>query len=218
MAAVRNQLNDFQVEEFFNALLNALRASLNENLPFDSAEFLACHLDGYKRNLNVVNSRLRKTYPEQEQLLGNLGSLIRVIHHHQREFCEALSFRNFFVEDQLAAHSVVRVRRSGVGRPEVEITQALLETLHQMLKLLGILEFQKEQYDDKEIHLECQATAKCLVAYATMIWIKLSAKFCMQRLELAIGSCKVDYVTVVSTYEDIVSWTLYAGLIQLWSL
>ena len=34
---------------------------------------------------------------------------------------------------QLAAHSAVRVRRSGVGRPEVEITQALLETLHDNL-------------------------------------------------------------------------------------
>ena len=129
MAAVRNQLNDFQVEEFFNALLTVLQASLNENLSFDLAEFLARRLDGYETNLNVLNSRLRETYPEQEQLLDHLASLITVI-HHRREFCEALSFRNFFLEDQLAVRSAVRVRTSGVGQPQVEITQQLLETLH----------------------------------------------------------------------------------------
>ena len=131
MAAVRNQLNDFQVEEFFNALLTVLQASLNENLSFDSAEFLARRLDGYERNLNGLNSRLRETiiYPEQEQLLDHLAGLITVI-HHRREFCEALSFRNFFLEDQLAVRSAARVRTSGVGRPQVGITQQLLEKLY----------------------------------------------------------------------------------------
>ena len=132
MAAIRSQLNDFQIEEFFNGLLTALQASLNEHLSFDSAEFLARRLDGYERNLNVLLSRLQQAYPGQEQLLENLSSLSRII-LQRREFCETLSFRNFFLDDQLAADSAVMVRRPGMGRPRVEITQPLLETLHDNL-------------------------------------------------------------------------------------
>ena len=72
---------------------------INENLSFHSAEFLARRLDGYERNLSILNSRLKETFPEEEQLLSDLSSLIRII-QQQSEFYEALSFRNFFLEEQ----------------------------------------------------------------------------------------------------------------------
>ncbi|XP_028413667.1 uncharacterized protein LOC114536523 [Dendronephthya gigantea] len=147
MAAIRSQLDEFQIDEFFRALLTLLQSSLSENLSFDSAEFLARRLDAYERNLNVLNSRLRETYPEEEQLLSDLGRLIRII-YQQREFCEALSYQNFFLEEQQGTQSVVRVSRSGIGRPTVELSQALLEVLHdnvgfswsQIARSLGISE------------------------------------------------------------------------------
>ncbi len=129
MATLRSQLDDFQIEEFFHGLLTLLQSSFNENLSFDSAEFLARRLDGYERNLNVLISRLQETFSDQQQLLVDLGSLIRVV-QQQRELCEALSFRNFFLEDQSASQSSVRVRRSGIGRPSLEVSHELLEALH----------------------------------------------------------------------------------------
>lgn len=147
MAALRSQLNEFQIEEFFTTLLTLLQSSFNENLSLDSAEFFARRLDGYERNLSVLNSRLQETFPEEEQLLSDLGSLIRIT-HQQRECCEALSYRNFFLEEQSGARSIVRVIRSGIGRPTVEVSQALLQVLHdnvgfswaQIARNLGISE------------------------------------------------------------------------------
>lgn len=142
---------------------------------------MACRLDGYKRNISVLNSRLQETFPEEEQL-SDLGSLIRII-QQQREFCEALSFRNFFLEGQSGVRSVVRVSRSGIGRPTVELSQALLRALHDNVGFSWAqiarnhsIEFWKEQFDAKGINSQCQ-TASRLVTYMTLILIKLSVKF-----------------------------------------
>ena len=153
-----------------------MQSSLNENLSFDSAEFLAWCLDGYERNISVLNSHLQETFPEEEQLLSDLGSLIR-INQQQREFCEALSFRNFFLEEQSGVRSLVRVSRSGIGRPTVELSQVLQGALH------------------NNVGFSWAQIACNRGIFMTMILIKLSAKFYIH-LELGIGLCKVHYVIV----------------------
>ncbi len=95
MAAVRSQLNDFEIEEFFRSLQVLLLSCLNANVSFDTAEFLSRRLDGYERNLSVLISRLRESFPCEEQMLANLDRLIQVV-HRQRVHCETLSFTRFW--------------------------------------------------------------------------------------------------------------------------
>ena len=51
--SVRNELSDFEIEEFFGSLQELLVSSINnEYLSFDSAEFMSRRFDGYDRTLN----------------------------------------------------------------------------------------------------------------------------------------------------------------------
>ncbi len=63
-------------------------------------------------------------------MLANLDRLIQVV-HRQRVHCETLSFRSFLEEDQnTIGQASVRVRRTGIGRPRLDIPQELLQALH----------------------------------------------------------------------------------------
>ena len=130
--AVRNQLSDYEIEEFFRSLQELLVSSLvnNNSMSFDSAEFLSRRLDGYERTLNVLSSRIHESFPSEEQLLLNLNVIVRLV-SQQRQHCETLSFRSLFEEEQqTTSHAGVRVVRSDVGRPRLDISEDLLETLH----------------------------------------------------------------------------------------
>lgn len=147
MAAVRSQLNDFEIEEFFRSLQVLLLSSRND-VSFDTAEFLSRRLDAYERNLSVLFSRVAESFPAEEHLLADLSNLLGIV-RRQRERCETLSFRSFLVEDQnTTGPASVRVSSTGVGRPRLEVSQELLETLHvqagfswaQIARNLGISE------------------------------------------------------------------------------
>ena len=79
MAVVRSQLSEFDIDEYFRSLEALLSSSLNDNLIFDTAEYLSRRLDGRKRNISVLFTRLRELFPTEEQLLRDLGSLLEVV-------------------------------------------------------------------------------------------------------------------------------------------
>ena len=66
------------------------------------------------------------------QLLEDLGNLHEIV-RQQRERCETLSFQSLLAEDQQTngqALTSVKINRNGVGRPTLDVSQELLETLH----------------------------------------------------------------------------------------
>ena len=72
MATVRSQISEFEIEHFFHSLQALLGNSLHDNnISFDTAEFLYRRLDGYERNISVLLARLKKSFPGEEQLLGS---------------------------------------------------------------------------------------------------------------------------------------------------
>ena len=151
MATVRSQISEFEIEQFFYSLQALLGNSLHDNnISFDTAEFLYRRLDGYERNISVLLARLRESFPGEEQLLEDLGNLHQIV-GQQRERCETLSFQSFLAEDQQTngqALTSVTINRNGVGRPTLDVSQELLETLHfqvgfswsQIARNLGISE------------------------------------------------------------------------------
>ena len=74
MAGVRSQLNDFEIEEFFRSLQTLLSSSFNNNISYDSAEYLSRRLDVYERNINILLTRLSESYPleQRQQLLSDM--------------------------------------------------------------------------------------------------------------------------------------------------
>ena len=73
MAGVRSQLNDFEIEEFFRSLQTLLSSSFDNNISYDSAEYLSRRLDVYERNINILLTRLSESYPlEQKDELSNV--------------------------------------------------------------------------------------------------------------------------------------------------
>ena len=57
--SVRNELSDFEIEEFCGSLKELLVSFINnEYLFFDSAEFMSRRFDGYERTLNVLTLRI----------------------------------------------------------------------------------------------------------------------------------------------------------------
>ena len=73
--SVRNELSDFEIEEFFGSLQELLVSSINnEYLSFDSAEFMSRRFDGYDRTLNeyVKDTRISS----EEQLISDLHILL----------------------------------------------------------------------------------------------------------------------------------------------
>ena len=53
--AVRNQLSDYELAEFFQSLQDLLVLSFDSDLSFDSAEFTSGHLGGFERTLSVLH-------------------------------------------------------------------------------------------------------------------------------------------------------------------
>ena len=151
MATVRSQTSEFEIEHFFHSLQALLGNSLHDNnITFDTAELLYRRLDGYERNISVPLARLRESFPGEEQLLEDLGNLHEIV-RQQRKQCETLSFQSLFAEDQQTnrqALTSVTINRNGVGRPTLDVSQELLETLHfqvgfswsQIARNLGISE------------------------------------------------------------------------------
>ena len=74
---MRNQLTDYELEQFLHALRDLLALSLEANLSFDSAKF-SRRLDGFKRTLSVLSSSLRVCFPTQVQLLSDLNTLLHM--------------------------------------------------------------------------------------------------------------------------------------------
>ena len=72
MVGVRSQLNDFEIEEFFRSLQTLLSSSFNNNISYDSAEYLSRRLDVYERNINILLTRLSESYPLEQQLLSDM--------------------------------------------------------------------------------------------------------------------------------------------------
>ena len=153
MATVRSQISEFEIEQFFHSLQALLGNSLHDNnISFDTAEFLYRRLDGYERNISVLLARLKESFPCQEQLLEDLGNLHEIVRQQrERSDCETLSFQSLLAEDQQRngqALTSVTINRNGVGRPTLDVSQELLETLHfqvgfswsQIARYLGISE------------------------------------------------------------------------------
>ena len=137
MAGVRSQLSQFEIEEFFRSLQTLLSLSFNSNISYDSAEYLSRRLDVYERNINILLARLIESYPLEQQLLSDMHTL-QVIVRRQRERCKALSFRSFLEEDHsgVVETSVgARVTISGVGRPRLDVSQQVIETLNSQVGL-----------------------------------------------------------------------------------
>ena len=130
MAAVRSQLTDFEIEEFFRSLQGQLISSLNPNISLDTAEFLCRRLDGYERNLNVLYTRLRESLPRQEEMLTDLHNLKSIV-LQRRMYCEALSFRDFLEDEQhINGQATVSVSSDhGISRLSFNVPQELLKTL-----------------------------------------------------------------------------------------
>ena len=104
----------------------------DNNISFDTTEFLYRRLDGYERNISVLLARLRETLPGEEKLPEDLGNLHEIV-RQQRERCETPSFQSLLAEDQQTngqALTSVTINRNGVGRPTLDVSQKLLETLH----------------------------------------------------------------------------------------
>ena len=129
--AVRNQRSDYELGEFFRSLQDLLVLSLEDDISFDSAEFLSRRLDGFERTLSVLSSRIHASYPSEGQLLSDLDVLLRLV-SQQRQYCETLSFLALYEEEEQSPTSGVGVRvvRSGVGRPRLDISEDLLEGFH----------------------------------------------------------------------------------------
>ena len=90
MATVRSQISEFEIEQFIHSQRALLGNSLHDNnISFDTAEFLHRRLDGYERNISVLLARLRESFPGEEQLLEDLGNLHEIV-RQQRERCETL--------------------------------------------------------------------------------------------------------------------------------
>ena len=134
MAGVRSRLNDFEIEEFFRSLQTLLSSSFNNNISYDSAEYLSRRLDVYERNINILLTRLSESYPLEQQLLSDMRTL-QVIVRHQRERCEALSFRPLLEEDHGIVQASVGATISGVGRPRLDVSQQAIEALHSQVGL-----------------------------------------------------------------------------------
>ena len=143
MAGVRSQLNDFEIEEFFRSLQTLLSSSFNNNISYDSAEYLSRRLDVYERNINILLTRLSESYPLEQQLLSDMRTL-QVIVRHQRERCEALSFCPLLEEDHGIVQASVGATTSGVGRPRQGFPGQ---------KLQEILECLRVPYDVVDVHL-----------------------------------------------------------------
>ena len=129
--SVRNELSDFEIEEFFGSLQELLVSSINnEYLSFDSAEFMSRRFNGYERTLNVLTLRIQESAPLEEQLISDLHILLSLV-SIQRQRCERLSFNSFLEEEQdVTIHTGVRVVSSGVGRPRLDVSDDILEGLH----------------------------------------------------------------------------------------
>ncbi len=157
MAGVRSQINDFEIEEFFRSLQTLLSSSFNNNISYDSAEYLSRRLDVYERNINILLARLSESYPLEQQLLADMHTL-QVIVRCQRERCEALSFRSFLDDEHGSVDASVGVTISGVGRPRLNVSQQVIETLNSQVglswqKLQDILECLRVPYGDVDVHL-----------------------------------------------------------------
>ena len=60
------------IEEFFRSLQTLLSSSFNNNISYDSAEYLSRRLDVYERNINILLTRLSESYPLEQQLLSDM--------------------------------------------------------------------------------------------------------------------------------------------------
>lgn len=129
-AMANRTLRDFQVGEFFRSLQNILTSSL-ENTSFDSAEYLSRRLDELERTLSVLLRRNREAYPTENQLLTDLNTLLENVCERRQHYQE-LSFRRMLDEDEQNTSSLsVGIIRSGVvGRPRFDISENILQGLH----------------------------------------------------------------------------------------
>ena len=121
--SVRNQLTHYELEEFFRSLQDLLVLSLNPSLSFDSAEFLSWRLDGFKRTLSILSSRLpvHVSYWSEVQLLSDLDTLLFIV-SHQRQHCEDLSYFALHAEEEIQLlYAVLPTNllkyRASIGRP-----------------------------------------------------------------------------------------------------
>ena len=80
-----------------------LTSSFNDNVSFDSAEYISRRLDLYERNLSLLFARLSESHRLEVQLLSYMRSLLEIV-RRQRERCESLSFRSFFEENETAGN------------------------------------------------------------------------------------------------------------------
>ena len=111
--SVRNQLTNYELEEFFRYLQDLLVLSLNPRLSFDSAEFLSRRLDGFEKTLSVLSPRLRVSYWSEVQLLSALDTLLFIV-CQQRQHFEDLSYFALHAEEeeQLSTAGVGEIRCS----------------------------------------------------------------------------------------------------------
>ena len=132
----RNQLSE--LGEFFRSLQDLLALSLDANLSFDSAEFLSRRLDGFERTLSVLSSRIPVSHPSERQLLSDLDIVLGIV-SQQRQYCVNLSYFALHEEEEQQSTTRVDVRivRSGVGRPRLDISEDLLEALHVTAGIAG---------------------------------------------------------------------------------
>ena len=98
MAGVRSQFNNLEIEEFFRSLQTLLISLFNDDLSYDSAEYLFRPLDVYKRNVNILLTRLRESHPMKQELLLDMRTLQEIV-RCQRDRCEAVSFHPLLAGD-----------------------------------------------------------------------------------------------------------------------
>ena len=85
----------------------------------------------FERTLSVLSSTIPVSHPSERQLLSDLNILLGIV-SQQRQYCVNLSYFALHEEEEQQSTTRVGVRivRSGVGRPRLDISEDLLEALH----------------------------------------------------------------------------------------
>ena len=78
-----------------------------------------------------LSSRVRVSHPSERQLLSDLDILLHIV-SQQRQYCVNLPYFALHEEEEQQSTTRVGVRivRSGVGRPRLDISEGLLKALH----------------------------------------------------------------------------------------
>ena len=137
--SVRNQLSDYEFNRRILSITARLVSPFSRRqliLRFSRIPFPRSRWFG--ESLSVLSSRVRVSHPSERQLLSDLDILLHIV-SQQRQHCVNLPYFALHEEEEQQSTTRVGVRivRSGVGRPRLDISEGLLKALHVRACLQG---------------------------------------------------------------------------------